>query len=210
MLLLALIGITGCYWYQSYILKTHKTTIPSTPTVLIKPTVTGVPPDETANWKTYTSKDSGITFKYPVQITEMLPTEAGVGGPILGNPVDIVTFADRTTTHKGTDAPFDGFTISQIEVGKLSEPQMTFEVYIEKELEAVKKAPRGNSLASVAKASIGSQDFVYIDLGAVDKIRNYYIILPDSERIVVFSRTYSTIDFLTVFDQILSTFRFTN
>lgn len=206
LLILVFLTSTIFFYYQNMQLKTmlasYQNSASPTPTTYQSPVPT---PDPTANWKTYDNKNSQINFKYPAQISEMLETEGGVSGPILGNPNFVVSFADKTTGYPGTDAPFDGFSVYEIETAKLG---MLFDTYIAKELEAVKISPRGISTASAVKTSIGGQNIIYID--SETSIRRYFILSPDTKRIAIFSRVNSTTDFLTTFDQILSTFKFTN
>ena len=161
------------------------------------------PADPTANWKTYSNANANLFLKYPSEMSEMFATEGGVSGPILGNVNLVVSFADKSTVRSGTDAPFDGFSVDEIEVAKLG---MSFDSYINKEVEAVKSHPRGMSTATAVKTSIGNQNFTYID--SETTIRRYFILSPDNKRIAIFSRVNSTAEFLNTFDQILSTFKF--
>ena len=98
--------------------------------------------DETANWKTYENINAGIFFKFPAQFAEQAPTEAIVSGPnIVAQNTNLVsTIADITTVLKNTDAPFDGFTIYEVEPAKII---MSFDEYITKEVDGVKNSPRG-------------------------------------------------------------------
>jgi hypothetical protein len=193
-LLIIVLAVVGYFAYKNY-----KSTVTSSPTPSV--TTTSIPissasPSATLNWKTYENTNAQLSFKYPAQITEMLDTEGGVSGPVSGNANPIVSFADKTTVHSGTDAPFDGFSIYEIEVDKLG---TSFDTYITNEVNAVKSSP--------VKVLIGSQNYTYID--SETNIRRYFILSPDNKRIIIFSRINSTTGFLNTFDQILSTFKFT-
>lgn len=172
------------------------------PPLQVLPTPTPMT-DPTANWKTYSNDNANIFFKYPPEMSEMLVTEGGVSGPILGNANLVVSFANKSTVHSGTDAPFDGFSVDEIEVAKLGMP---FDSYVNKEVDAVKIHPRGMSNAVAVKTSIGNQNFTYIDSEIT--IRRYFILSPDNKRVAIFSRVNSTAEFFNTFDQILSTFKF--
>lgn len=75
-ILVVLIGFVGVYYLGT--LKPNKVAESSTPTP-----VTSVEPtaDPTANWKTYTNKEHGVSFKYPLdwKLTETSPGEVHDG-----------------------------------------------------------------------------------------------------------------------------------
>lgn len=159
-------------------------------------------PDPTSNWQTYDNVNAGISFKHPVEISEQ---SVMVSGPILGSTNYVTSFADKTTVIPNTDAPFNGFSVYEIFADQLG---MSFDTYIAQEVEAVKTSERGIKNASAVKTTIGGQIFTYID--SEQNIRRYFILSPLNNRIAIFSRVNSTPEFVTIFDQILSTFKFTN
>lgn len=209
-LLLVIISMTAGYFFgkkQISVQSINRLTPTSTvPTSVISSTSKQIPTqtlkiDETEGWKTYTNSNAQISFRYPSSLSEMLITEGGVSGPILGKPNLVISFGIKATMSLGTDAPFDGFSIYEVEPDKMG---MLFEEYINKEVEAIKNSARGNPNASVIQSTIGS----YIDSEV--NIRRYFILSPNKKRIAVFSRINKTSQFINIFDQILSTFKFTD
>lgn len=199
-LLIAIIALAGYFLYTKYLggagnkeaVNTAVTPVP----VVATPT-----PDPTDDWKTYTSGTSQISFKYPLNLTELPETEARVSGPITGSPTFKTTFGDKNTILPNTDAPFDGFSIYEINTSKIS--SFSFSSYLDAELKAVQSSPRGASEAAIVKVA---NNISYID--SEKNIRNYFILSPDSKKIEILSRVDSTAAFLTTFDNILSTFEF--
>ena len=213
-LLFSSVSIAGFFAYQTQklvkeltVLKTQEkivavaTTEPTTEPVATSSSEV----DPTADWKTYENTNAKIFLKYPSSINEILGTESGVSGPNIGTSNFVQTFADKSTIVQNSDSGFDGFSVYEIESSSLN---MSFDQYLNKELEAVKASPRGLTDTSIAKLKIGNQQFSYIDSEV--NIRRYFILSPDKLRIVIFSRVNRSSDFIMTFDQILSTFKFTN
>ena len=199
-LLIAILGLAGYFLYTKYSGDSVSNEAVST-VVTPVPVIATPVPDPTANWKTYTSSKSQISFKYPINLTELSETEAKVPGPVTGNPIFKTTFGDKNTILPNTEAPFDGFSIYEVDTSKIN--GFSFNSYLDTELKEVQSSLRAASEAAIVKVA---NNISYID--TEKNIRNYFILSPDSKKIEVFSRIDSTTAFLTTFDNILSTFEF--
>ncbi len=157
--------------------------------------------NSTENWKVYTNANAGITFKHPTNITQ---ESVVVSGPLVGNANLVGSFADKSTVAQGTDKPFDGFSVYEVDPNSLG---VSFDKYIAQEVEAVKNNPEFPAPnAKASQTTIGGKTFTYIDTAFGSRI--YYILSPLGNRIVIFSKSSGAAE--TIFDRILSTFEFTN
>lgn len=179
------------------------TTSPSTQTpnpVLESTTPSPTPTDNTTSGQqTYTNTKYGFTFKYPASLSS---NEGVVGGPYTGTPIAIKTFSDPATLREGTDAPFDGFTLYVITDTKAN----NFKEYMEKELLAAQNNPYGDG-----KNITVNHGFAGSSIAINSNITQHYRPSSDEKTIIVFSEIKSSDqnNFAKSFDQILSTFKFT-
>ncbi|MDP2684508.1 MAG: hypothetical protein Q8P20_05650, partial [bacterium] len=162
-------------------------------------------PDPTANWKTYSNPTYGFSFKYPANIID---SPGGVmGGPATANIIGC--FGDKRTVRQGTDAPFDGFCIY------IDKSKNSLQSYVDNE----KKTFLINyKFYTKAKMPATSEKNVILDGrdGIILKGYNYWG--SDSLYISLFNQNILAIPFLekskgsfeNIFNQILSTFKFTN
>lgn len=161
------------------------------------PTLTNL--EQNSDWTTYLRYSDTYTFKYPSNFDE----QGIVSGPISGNPVFIRTFSDPDTIVEGTDTPFDGFSLYKVNIGNLD-----MKSYIDQEKQYFNEAPTTREGGVVeSQVEVGKQQ-VYT-LKVRDNIDLYYIPLPVSKDLIVFSRVYANQSFVKIFDEILSTFKFT-
>ena len=158
--------------------------------------------DEMSEWETYLG--NGFSFKYPPSMEELAQTEAGVSGPQNTNSQFIVTIADSSTMRLGTDAPFDGFTVYAVE----NYEESNFLEFIQSELSAFEESPRAKPSGGIQQAGILVAGQSGVSLQTEDDIKLFYIPIPNKKSVIVLSRTNQSAAFISIFDQILSTFEF--
>ncbi len=175
------------------------------------PPVPGEPTTgETANWKTYKNINYGFSFKHP----DLDSSCCNIAGPIIGNPKRLVVLANTATVHKGTDASFDGLAIY------IDTPQVAlntaegFASYIYGQKNSLienyrefvgsePKKPRDEAITVNGKQ--GNLLLGYAAWGDI-----IYVPFSDNKNVLVIVKTEASEgSFDTTFDQILSTFKFT-
>jgi hypothetical protein len=213
-LLLILLVSTGFLYYQNMNLQKQVISLKEIPTPSVSPTIlpaTSPPgtPDPTSAWKTYTNTNYGFEFKYPFSLTEDSSEGApGVSGPITNSSISntITNVFDTSELTDRSSENFDGFSIYEIDTNLIT--NFTYASYLNSELTAIKNSPRGVQTATIQQISLGNQSYSYID--SEINIRRYFILSPDGKKLIIFSRTNNTSVFPSIFNQILSTFKFTN
>ncbi len=164
------------------------------------------PPDQTANWKTYTTDFWGITFKHP----DFDTTCCGVSGAVTGNPVILITLADSTTVVANTDAPFDGIAL----YGIPNNGNLTLDQYVEKE-KAVFLAdfksmadPGQVNQGKTTKTTVAGQPALVLTNYSWDGITRTYFKSNNNSFIFEISKKEKSPSHFFSYDQILSTFKF--
>ena len=158
-------------------------------------------PDPTSGWAEYLRFVDYYTFKYPASFGG----QGIVSGPISGNPVFMRTFSDPSTIMEGTDAPFDGFSLYSI----VSTGDQSFSDYIKQEVKSFEASPRGKPVGGIVQKTINVGGQSVVSLKVEDNITLFYVPIPNSKRLAVFSRINKNASFIDIFDQILSTIKFT-
>ena len=184
-LFLVILATIGCFAYRNKLLKTN---------VLPTPTAT---PNPMAKWMTYTNTKYNFSFKFPGNFVG----QGSISGPATGTLDSLRSFTDPNTLHEGTSDPFNGFSLYVVtRLGTTN-----FDKYIGREIAAM----------NIAKYT-GMKNPIKVQLtnGAalVSKDGNqayYYLPTPNKKMIVVFAYLQTDVSFKQTFDQILSTFRFT-
>lgn len=175
------------------------------------PTPTSIPtPDETANWKTYTNTKYGFSFKYPMNFDS---TCCGISGPVLGKPEMIIVLADPATGAQGTDMPFNGLGIYiDSVVDFTSADGFTSYIYgqkaslIKNYKDFMDKEPINGKSNTVMVAGVKGEALEGLAWWS-NKI--IYVPFPDNKKVIVIVRADASKDsFDTMFNQILSTFKF--
>lgn len=174
------------------------------PTSFIQPTQTIIVNDETAGWKIYSNSD--FTFKQPNLDSQC----CGVAGP-LDIQTPIVVFADINSVIPNSDAPFDGFAIYINE----NSTNQAFNEYVE----GRKQALIDNYKMMTDKNIAGqTEEKITIDGQTGVELKKYtwwganliFIPYPKSSKILIISQNNKNdSSFDKVFNQILSTFKFT-
>lgn len=213
-LLVLAILVIGGFAFGGYYLGTNNILLPlgkasPTPTETLSavatPESTATPtPDPTAGWKAYNNTKYQFTLKRPTTLDEFDEKVAVVSGSLTTKPEFITTLADKSTFQEGTDAPFDGFSIYYIK----SLGTLTFDKYIEAEVKAVKASARGLKDAKSTKVTIGGVDGYSIT--SETSITRFFVPTPDGKSVIVLSRSNKSTDFVSTFNQILATFKFTS
>jgi len=193
-LLLALLGAGGYFLLNSR--KVSNSGAEITPSVSVSPSPTS---DPTANWKEYSNAEGQFSFKYP-------PSYGNIGlisGPFTGTSKFIQSFSDPTTIREGTDASFDGLSVYLVSDMKSA----SISGYLSAETTAMSKSQLVGTkeLAAVPFTTNGNAGFA-IEFNPT--LKYYYLPSADGKSAVVISRTYSSQAFLSIFDQILSTFKY--
>ena len=178
-LLIVLAGISGL----GYLVLRNKT-IPIMPNSSPTPTNTT---DPTANWKTYAVKDEKVSFKYP-ETWQLLEDEGGSY---------IVASSDKKTTLRTTG----GY--------KSSTPDKDLHRYLEKQT-----SYGGQDLKYLSEKSFEIDGmkgwYARIEIGALNQEDTIFFIENKnfSDRYTGLWLVNSSASYQTIFDQILSTFKF--
>jgi hypothetical protein len=193
---LAVVGAAGAAFYFSK--SSSEPTLTPTPTPTLEPTPT---PDPTADWTAYTTSE--YSFQLPHTIKQ--DPDANIYGPY-ENAIMITTFTDPETKVPNTDAPFDGFTIYELQLNNTSlDEQIAFDV------KQFTDPPRVNPDFKITSREETIGDFNVKIITTEDLNHElYYIKDPARDKVVIFSVLYKTEAFTEIFTQILSTFQFTN
>ena len=201
LLTFVILGLSVYFGY-SYLKPKEVSIIPTqSPIVSNSPVASGEP---TADWKTYTNLELGISFKYPPKFTQ---NGTGlVSGTLLGDPKVLVSFADQATVNGGTDF-FDGFTLYKLTDPESGQPER----FAVRERSALETSPGGiysTDIYTDLGAGLNSVGFPVLYLEVKPHIRQY--VLYYGNILLTFSVIKQSDNFFKEFDQILSTFRFLN
>lgn len=170
---------------------------------------TKTPPtsDETANWKVYNDQKYNFSFQHPD-----LKECCKISGPV-GDANLVVTLADNNTVTQGTDKPFNGLAVYVVNRNISGEEGFNSYIYYQK-----------NALLDQYKAFTGEQPkqtgsektVVVADRQGVslkgfswDNIERIYVPFPDNQKVLVIAKSQTSGgNFETIFNNILSTFKF--
>jgi putative hemolysin len=151
-----------------------------------------------AGWLTYTNLKYYFSFKFP----SSFGGQGSISGPATGTVTALRSFTDPKTIHMGTDAHFDGFSVYI--VTKLG--TVNFDKYVDKEIAAM-NAAKFTGMRNPTKVQLSNG----VVLVSKDGGQAYYY-LPkfDQSEIVVFAYLQADDSFKQTFEQVLSTFEFTD
>jgi len=197
--LIALFAVAGVCFAEK---KGFFNKLPRILTSLPSPTPIATP-DPTIDWKTYTNKELGFSFKHPlVQInTDKLQA------PNTPTAKLIQTFAEPDMKYEGSENIFNGFSIYQIPNISINK----FEDFVESDIEAIMSKKSSEYPPTKEIVQIDNTQAICIDLYGVGILHMYYFLVPNTSNLIVISEgaeTYSTNQFKNIFPQILSTFKF--
>lgn len=165
--------------------------------ILVSPTPTPTA-DPTAEWMIYNNLEYNFLFKYPAGFEG---EGRYISGPTTGTVVGLRLFADPKTIQMGTNAHFNGFSVYIVTKLGIS----NFDKYINKEIKAMNVA-KFTGMRNPTKIQLTNG----VALVSKDEGQAYYY-LPNSDRskVVVFAYLQADPSFKQTFDQVLSTFKFT-
>ena len=199
-LLIIAVAIAGLFYFQIQKLSRELSKYQTQPTPT--PTATS---DPTANWETYNSpltygENFWFSFKYPNSIRT--GGYGSIPGPFTEKYTSLGGLSDPTVLKESTNASFDGFAI----YGVVNEAD-GIEKHVDNEIAAMSKSElaSNNNLIKTPLVLTGIKGYS-VDFSPT--LKYYYISSPDGKNIVVISRVCANQSFLTIFDQILSTFKF--
>ena len=199
-LLIVTVAIAGLFYFQiqklSKQLSKYQTQPSPTPTATSDPTV---------NWETYNSplaygKDFWFSFKYPNSIRT--GGYGSIPGPFTEKYTSLGGLSDPTVLKESTNASFDGFAI----YGVINEAG-SIEKYVDNEIVAMSKSEL-TSNKNLIKNPISLNGIKGYSVDFSPTLKYYYLSSSDEKTIIIISRVYANQTFLTIFDQILSTFKF--
>ena len=163
--------------------------------------------DETSNWKTYTDKNYNFTFKYP----DSFESDCCNVGIYLSKETesieDIITVADPSTiVRRNTDAPFNGLAFKV----DPNPNKISFSQYIEMQK---KNIPMG---VSCNDSEYKDEELsVTIDGKQGVLLRGYcttaailVVPFPDDQKMLIILESKISDDFVTLFKEIISSFKF--
>ena len=177
-----------------FVIGNSRTPFPETP-----------PADPTANWETYISplaygKNFLFSFKYPNSIRE--GGYGSIPGPFTEKYTSLGGLSDPTALKEGTDTSFDGFAIYGVvnQAGSI-------EKYVDNEIVAMSKSELASN-KNLIKNPIPLNGIQSYSVDFSPTLKYYYLSSPDGKAVIIISRVYANQSFLTIFNQIISTFKF--
>lgn len=207
--LLLLVSAGGYYFFFSRKTTSSPSLNPQNVPATSQPTPANNPSD-ISDWIIYEDKTNGFLFKHP----SMNTTCCLLGGVGTGKAISAKTFAMEGTVREGTDAPFDGFSFSVVPIPA----NQTFTQYLDNEKQAItniNKTHEGydsgkqQSLPIIIGGVTGTLLKGYTWYGAYHDL--IYVPFPDGKKALEIDLLQvSDGSFQSVFDKILSTFKFTN
>lgn len=154
--------------------------------------------DPTVGWQIYNNQEYGFSFKYPSNFGN----QGVVAGPVKGTTVALPTFSDPSTIAEGTDKPFNGFSVWVVTDSQAN----SLEEYVSREV-ALMNNSEYSRMQGATKIAIDNG----VRVTAPDSPQAYYYLQsPNSRIIVVLAYIQENSSFQQTFDQILSTFEFTD
>lgn len=203
-LLFIALTIAGFFAFQTQKLvkelRVVRDELTQTPTASTKPTsdpTADLSRAESKDWKTYSNSKYNFTFKYP----KYLENRGSIAGPYTGTSIAIQSFSDAKTMREGTDAPFDGFSLYFVTDTKAQ----NFETFIQNEKFAMDNAEYA-AMSGARRVNLLANGVAFV----TDMRGYYYFPSADGKQVVVLGYIQLNQSFKLVFDQILSTFKFTN
>lgn len=165
--------------------------------------------DPNIAWETYENNDFGFSFKHPTLDSQC----CNISGPLGETVTGLVTFAQKSAGHQGTDEALNGFAIYVDQPSiNLSQPE-GFRSYITdqkaKLLQNFKDfTGKVSNIHSEEKVMIGNKEGTLLKGFAWWADALYFVPLDDDKSILVIVKTQMGEGSFKEFDQILSTVKF--
>lgn len=171
-----------------------------TPTPTATPTV-----DLTSDWQTYSNSQYGLSFRFPPTLNS---DSCGISGPAKEGAISLLCLGDPNTIQPNSDKSFNGFAIYIQDLGT-----QTFRSYIDNEkklqlgwADAMGGGQQNN--ATETNLLVGGKEAVVLQGYSWDSITRIYLELPN-KKVLIIAKTEESNGSFALFDQILSTFKFT-
>lgn len=209
-ILLFLLAISFLF-YQNYQQKQllNQVRLPQITTTQPTPTpINGIITDVSSRfgWKLYTNSEYSFTFSFPTRLS----TCCGISGPAVSKPPALITLGDVSSGKEGTDAPFDGIAVYAVP----KSPVESFSSFIEREKVALNvqseqfTGEKKTNTGSSSTVNIADTDGILLRKYTWDGNDRYYVPFPDGSSVLVISTIQASVEFNSIINQILSTFRF--
>lgn len=159
----------------------------------------------TVNWKTYTNSQYGISFKYPNYLRECCAISISPNeGTSKNTIVKPITLGEVGENELGSGRRFNGLVVG-IDTNTSNE---SFLNYFNEQKQELKNVTNQDSTESNVKVGILSGKMLqnYSPFGGTI----LYASFPNSKNVLVIGKTEASEGSFKDFDQILSTFKFTN
>jgi hypothetical protein len=178
----------------------------STPTPTAIPTLPpNINQENPISNKTFINTKFGFSFTHPGLSDEC----CYITGPMVGSIEVIGNLSDPATVSRGSDKPFDGFSMFVIDLGNL-----TADEYMKLEVDALKneyfkkhqEEPRNSSWQTL---TIADQPTILLKNYSSLTINKYYIQFPQSNKLLYIGANEEKLgSFDTTLNQILNSFSF--
>jgi len=180
----------------------------STPTPTAIPTLPpNINQDNPVSQKSFINTKYSFSFSHPGLSNEC----CYITGPMVGNVEIIGNLSNPATVQRGSDKPFDGFSMYVITLGSLSPDE-----YMDLEVEALKneyikkhgEEPRNSSWQSI---TVDDQPTILLKNYSSLTIYKYYIQFPQKDKLLYIGANEEKLgSFDSILNQILKSFSFNN
>lgn len=179
----------------------------------LRPSLPPDPIDPATGWRVYTDSKYGFTFKYPeFGSTYKYPDLCSncLGWPLTGDPWAIIAVSETDSTDLGNDRPANGFEVS---VGPNPE-RLSLKEYVSEETKLLRDNIyscgefKGTEIIEVN--NVEGIHLICSELEDKSVTDEFVFQIPNSQQILIFTRMSKNKGSFEVFNQILSTFKFTN
>lgn len=186
----------------------NKTETTPSPTPTLAPTLPpNINQDNPISLKSFVSTKHNFSFTHPGLSEEC----CYIVGPMVGSVEAIGNLSDPATVQRGSDKPFDGFSLFVINLGNLSPDE-----YMDLEIEALKKQylekhgeePRNSSWQTI---TVDDQPTILLKNYSSLTINKYYIQFPKENKLLYIGANEEKLgSFDSILNQILNSFSFEN
>lgn len=186
----------------------NKAKIAPSPTPTLAPTLSpNINQDNPISLKTFINTKHGFSFAHPGLSEEC----CYIVGPMVGNIEAVGNLSNPATVQRGSDKPFDGFSLFVINLGNLSPDE-----YMKLEVEALKKQyldshgeePRNSSWQTI---TVDDQPTILLKNYSSLTINKYYIQFPKENKLLYIGANEKSLgSFNSILNQILNSFSFDN
>ena len=209
LIIIILIILGGGYWVWQNQLESEASKLAAlSADINIEPSVTpSTPSVDTTDWRIYSNEEYGFEFKYPPNLD--INSAVTISVPMTGNPKEIITLRSNETLLTDSGRSFDGFAIYVIP----NQSQNSINSNLENEKTAqlnAKISIDGNNISGIQSSfTLNNRQGKILRGYSWDDIERFYVSLNGQDILVLAKLDQKEGSFDKIFDQILSTFRFT-